>query len=91
MNTSLQNITAIGRSSSHHTLADRKCTPSLKQSKSNLMNRNIPVDQAEAMAQLHTSRAISSIRHSKPVQTQQEENRAPQTLEQNYDNQQKPL
>ena len=41
-----------------------KCTPSLEQIKTNLMIRNFPAHQAEAMAQLHSSRIIPYIRHS---------------------------
>ena len=64
-NLSLRRMSFIGCDSSKHTFADRKCTPSLEQIKTNLMNRNFPVHKAEAIVQSHKSRIISNIRHSK--------------------------
>ena len=63
-NPSLCNMSCIGRGSSQHLLADRNCTPSLEQIKTNLMSRNFPAHQAEAIAQLHRSRIVSNIRYS---------------------------
>ena len=54
----------LGCGSSQNTHADRKCTSSLELIKTNLMNRNLPENQAEAMAQLHSNRIVSNIRHS---------------------------
>ena len=61
---SLGSMPCIGFGSSQHTFADRKCTPSLEQIKTNLMNRNFTAHQAKAMDQLHSSRIVSNIRHA---------------------------
>ena len=53
-----------GCDSSKHTLADRKYTPSFEQIKTNLTNHGFPANQAEAIAQLHSSKIVSNIRHS---------------------------
>ena len=60
----LRNTSCIGRGSSQHTLADRKFIPSLEQIKTNLMSRNLPAHQAEAMSKLHSTRIVSNIRHT---------------------------
>ena len=57
-------MSCIGCGSSKHTLTDRKCTTSLEQIKTSLMNRNFPAYQTEAIAHLHSNRVMSSIRHS---------------------------
>ena len=48
-----------------HTLADRKCIPSLEQIKANLMRRNFPAHQVEALIQLHSNKIASNVRNSK--------------------------
>ena len=47
-----------------HTLADRKCTPSLEQNNTNLMSCSFPTYQAQEMAHLRNSRIVSNIRPS---------------------------
>ena len=51
--------------SSQHQISNRKITPSLEQIKKNLMSLKLTVHQAGAIAQLHTSRAVPNIRHTK--------------------------
>ena len=55
------------------------------------MNRNFPAHQGRALAQLHTTRTIPSIKHAQTTQSQQEEDKTIQAIEQNNDNQQKTI
>ena len=69
-NPPLRGMSFIGCGSSRHTLADRKCTPSVEKIKINLMNRNIPAKQAEEMAQFHASRITLSRRYTQTPDNQ---------------------
>ena len=77
----LRNMSCIACGSSRHTLADRKCTSSLEQNKTNLMSRNFPAYQPETIAQLHSGRIVSNIRQSQASNSSSEtpisENRKP--------------
>ena len=47
-----------------YTLAQHKYTPTPEKINTDMMSRNFPACQAEAMDQLYTSRVLPSIRHA---------------------------